>query len=322
MVSEPEVHILMAAYNSERYIEKSIMSVVRQTYKKIKLIICDDGSTDNTYGIIKKVVAVTGIENVDIIRNYNNKGVSFSRGRLIMYSKHLSIESYFMWLDSDDFFSSEKSVENIIYKMLKFDADICLFDFCLIWENESLELKDNAAGLMSDKKNHEVLLDYVCKNNAQVVSLKTCPNLILATSLGWVKAYTGIFKSKWPSMQNDAIFEDFPPMALLFNAERVTALPPAQPIVNYLRRTSSCTGKRKPENFYVDLPKQLKVFLDNIDLSTLYKKNTAREYVKNKYCQYEDVLKRLIANNVSGFNSDIMRLFKENKEMIWAHFKF
>ena len=52
MYKKPKVSVLMNCYNSERFIKKSINSVINQTYKNWELIIWDDGYKDNTYKII------------------------------------------------------------------------------------------------------------------------------------------------------------------------------------------------------------------------------------------------------------------------------
>ena len=46
------VSVLMVNYNHADTIEKSIRSVLEQTYSKLQLIIVDDGSTDNSVEII------------------------------------------------------------------------------------------------------------------------------------------------------------------------------------------------------------------------------------------------------------------------------
>ena len=46
--AEPLVSILVSNYNYARYIGSSIQSALDQTYTNIELIICDDGSTDDS----------------------------------------------------------------------------------------------------------------------------------------------------------------------------------------------------------------------------------------------------------------------------------
>jgi len=53
MVSKPLISILTPVYNQELYIEKTIKSVLNQTYQNWEWIILDDGSTDYTGDIIK-----------------------------------------------------------------------------------------------------------------------------------------------------------------------------------------------------------------------------------------------------------------------------
>ena len=50
------VSIIMPAFNAANTIEKSIESVLNQTYKDWELIVINDGSTDNTNKIVKKLI--------------------------------------------------------------------------------------------------------------------------------------------------------------------------------------------------------------------------------------------------------------------------
>ena len=49
----PNISVLTTVYNGEKYIEKTIESVLKQTFSNFEYIIVDDGSTDNTAKIIK-----------------------------------------------------------------------------------------------------------------------------------------------------------------------------------------------------------------------------------------------------------------------------
>jgi glycosyltransferase involved in cell wall biosynthesis len=52
--AEPLVSILVSNYNYGRYIGESIQSALDQTYSNIELIICDDGSTDDSISVIEE----------------------------------------------------------------------------------------------------------------------------------------------------------------------------------------------------------------------------------------------------------------------------
>lgn len=50
-----KISVLMTVYNSDKYINDSIKSILKQTYKNFELIIIDDFSSDNTRNILKKI---------------------------------------------------------------------------------------------------------------------------------------------------------------------------------------------------------------------------------------------------------------------------
>ena len=95
MNKECKISIIIPAYNSGKYIGDCLASVLSQTYSNLEVIIIDDGSTDDTLSLIKKLAA-----NDNRIKyvSQNNSGVSAARNR------GLSIASgdYVSFLDSDD----------------------------------------------------------------------------------------------------------------------------------------------------------------------------------------------------------------------------
>jgi glycosyltransferase involved in cell wall biosynthesis len=54
MASYPLISIITAVFNGKKTLERTILSVINQTYKNIEYIIIDGGSTDGTIDIIKK----------------------------------------------------------------------------------------------------------------------------------------------------------------------------------------------------------------------------------------------------------------------------
>lgn len=90
MNKNPEVTILMSAYNEEKYIKKTIDSLLNQTYKNVKFVIINDGSTDNTSNILNeyekkypdKIKFINNKRNVGLTRCLNI-GLSFCDGEYI-----------------------------------------------------------------------------------------------------------------------------------------------------------------------------------------------------------------------------------------------
>ena len=106
----PLISIITASYNYANFIEKSIHSVLSQTYSNWELIIVDDGSKDNSVEIIKKYTQT--YKNVHL---YQHKG-SENKGLLetIKLGLKKAKGKYIAFLESDDFWTEnhlEKKIE-------------------------------------------------------------------------------------------------------------------------------------------------------------------------------------------------------------------
>lgn len=98
----PLVTLAMPVYNVERFVEKSLLSALIQTYRNIEFLIIDDCSTDRSMDIVKKT-----IENhnrcsaVRIVRHDGNQGLGDTRNTAINEARG----EYIYFMDSDDLIS-------------------------------------------------------------------------------------------------------------------------------------------------------------------------------------------------------------------------
>lgn len=91
------ISIITVVYNGEKFLERTIQSVISQTYSNVEYIIVDGGSTDGTLDIIKKY------ENyIDYWVNEKNKGIYDAMNKSIK----LAAGNMTGMLNSDDFYTS------------------------------------------------------------------------------------------------------------------------------------------------------------------------------------------------------------------------
>lgn len=90
------ISIVMGIYNCENTLSESIESVIYQTYENWELIMCDDGSNDNTLKIAEEYSNKD--ERIKVIKNEVNKGLAFSLNRCIEIAKGEFVARH----DSDD----------------------------------------------------------------------------------------------------------------------------------------------------------------------------------------------------------------------------
>lgn len=99
------VSIIMPAFNSARYIAKTIQSVLDQTYKGWELLVIDDCSSDGT----AEVVAGFGDSRIRLLRNEVNSGAAISRN----YGLREAKGRWIAFLDSDDLWLPTKLEEQL-----------------------------------------------------------------------------------------------------------------------------------------------------------------------------------------------------------------
>ena len=96
----PQISILMPVYNAEKFIKKTIVSVLSQSFVDFEFIIVDDGSIDNSFEIISSFKD----ERIKYFRNERNSGIVFSLNKALEIAKG----EYIARIDADDICTEDR----------------------------------------------------------------------------------------------------------------------------------------------------------------------------------------------------------------------
>ena len=220
-----KVSVIIPVYNAEKYLEKCLDSITRQTLSEIEIICVDDGSTDSSLEILERYAASD--PRILIKRQQNlfagaarNNGMDTAKGK------------YLVFWDSDDYFE-KNALETLYKKCEKEQADICLCGACTV---------DGETG---KRAVDETFLKRRFLPKGSVFSIKTNPEYIfnMASNTPWQRMFrAGFVEAHGLRFQdlrhaNDTYFV----LCAMFYAERITYT--EKPLVNYRTNNAlSVTG--------------------------------------------------------------------------------
>lgn len=96
---DKKISIIIPVYGVEQYIRQCLESVINQTYKKLEIIVVNDGTKDNSMKIVEEYLDDKRIK----IINKENGGLSSARNKGLKYVTG----DYILFVDSDDWISED-----------------------------------------------------------------------------------------------------------------------------------------------------------------------------------------------------------------------
>ncbi len=145
---EPVVSVIIPVYNSEKYIQECLDSILAQTMKNIEIICVDDGSSDGSPEILEKYAVRTDRM---VIHQQSHRGVSAARNAGL----RLARGKYVYFMDSDDTVHPEM-LERITKRAEMDDLDITYFNGRAFTEkNEFQEIVYEQNALMDRSHKYE-----------------------------------------------------------------------------------------------------------------------------------------------------------------------
>lgn len=174
----PILSVITGAYNATRcpHFEKSIMSILEQSFSDFEFIICDDGSTDQTYEQLLRFAETDG--RIKLLKSDKNEGLAATLNKCLA----VATGKYVARHDCDDFSAKDRFEKQIAYLEAHPAVDILgsaahLFDESGVWGLESFprEVKNEDFLFTSPYKHGAVMFrrDALLKANGYRVSKET-----------------------------------------------------------------------------------------------------------------------------------------------------
>ena len=147
--ASPKISVIVPAYNVEDYIYDCLISLIKQTFKDIEIIVINDGSTDNTRSIIKMFMQFD--KRIRLIDKKNN-GVGSARNDGLK----AALGECVLFVDSDDIVKDKDSFEKIYQKYVENCVDIVVFG-ALNLKNDKFRKSSYGIGKISKKLKKRII---------------------------------------------------------------------------------------------------------------------------------------------------------------------
>lgn len=293
------ISIIIPVYNSEKYIEKTVQSVLDQSYKEFELLIVDDGSYDNSYQILK---LLSKQDSRIHLFHQKNKGVSTARNIALDHATG----KYIVFIDSDDYLPKDAlkiRIEDIN------DNDLLITSFQKV---------DEYGNVIEQEAGNEPITDVICP------ACEVIDNLFYSGKYGYQGyLWTKLFRKEYIDQGNIRFNSD-----LAYNEDRLFVLQylkrcnKVRIIENqtyyYVQRNNSKMGQMTmafSENMMSDF-KAFEIMKDLLPNSSVAKERLCEDefFSANKWIENGDIKPEYKQYLIELQNSDIKYYLKYSKE--------
>ncbi|MDD4057676.1 MAG: glycosyltransferase family 2 protein [Bacteroidales bacterium] len=218
----PQISVIVPVFRVSSFIERSLESLLNQSFREFELILVDDCGGDDSIAIAEKLLKGSWLENsFKIIRNEVNLGVSASRGR----GMDASVGSYIIHLDSDDYF--EPDLLETLFKIIKdTDSDLAICGYIA-------EEMERSLSFVSDVKGVQILHNDIERVNYLKEMLSNRVPSALWNKLASRELYLKGGISFSPDLRDDLSLSPL----LIVNAEKIAIIDRA--LIHYVMYNSS-----------------------------------------------------------------------------------
>lgn len=166
-----KVSVIIPVYKTEKYLQQCVESVQKQSYQEIEIILVDDGSPDRCPEMCDEFAKIDS--RIKVIHKENG-GLSDARN----YGIEVATGDYLIFIDSDDYWDSDKALEDCVRVSTSLDADVTIFGYKKYYQASG---KSEVVHMNVQESDCAQLLsiDQLLKNNVFITS--ACNKLIKAS---------------------------------------------------------------------------------------------------------------------------------------------
>lgn len=299
MILEPTIFIIVPVFNAQQYLDRCISSLIEQTYKKIKIIIVNDGSTDDSGRICDSFKRKD--ERIIVIHQ-KNAGQSSARNNALNYifncCNFTSLDCL-GFVDSDDFVSNDM-FDNLLQLMRANDSEISCCDIYK-FDNNRIDFK-------TEKKNIRLLNNYKgmeCLLRDQIIGSHPCNKLFKITLFNDIRFPEG------------RLFEDIAIMHLVFQKANKIVLT-SEKMYFYFQHPESSTGNSSP-NLYYFLPI---AFEERLSFVSLYYNNLSsivlKQLIDSSIGSFIGLSKYKVDDNIKAWKKHVRKTICQHKKELFG----
>ena len=151
----PKISVIIPVYNSEKYLERCINSILSQTFKKFECLLIDDCSTDNSLEICNRFKESDS--RIKVYHNRCNEGTALTKKIGVFQAA----AEYIIFVDNDDWIEPVM-LEELYAKMKCGDFDMVCCDFYNEYRYKTVL---NGGQDTENKSNIELMKEIITWNN-------------------------------------------------------------------------------------------------------------------------------------------------------------
>lgn len=289
-----KVTLSIPIYNVEKYVEKSLLSALNQTFDSIEFLIIDDKGSDNSMEVVRKVLSEhPRAKDVRIIDHVTNKGTGAVRNTAIKEASG----SYLYFMDSDDEITPD-CIEKLYVNMEKQKVDFVASSY----------IRKTLGGEVKEEMKPYMLQTVVCRNNERIIDALYSDNLEIH-----VMVHNKLYDIKFlrendikciPNHVTEDIFFSFQ----VFLKAKSCTLIPDKTYVYYVVPNSTTDNSARTEEKSIKIAKELIAILEykikilEQNRNKAWFKKAMKCLVVDSYWYANDVLKSKIGEKTGYVN--------------------